>query len=152
MTQDFLNMRTPYDVDRSIRAACIAGFVAGVLYAGVGISQVVSLGYAPGGAMLLLFGAMLLFGLVRALLRYSRLAALGLLTLGSALHLLAWYDSQGVVRVGMSVVLLALVFFFARGLQATLMHRRLARRYSAWQQTMDSALDPRLFEEESEPS
>ena len=152
MTEDLLTMRTPYDVDRSIRAASIAGLVAGLLYAGVGIVQVVRLGYAPANAMMLLFGAMLLFGLVRALLRYSRLAAVGLLALGSALHLLAWYDAQGVVRVGMGVVLLGLVFFFARGLQATLVHRRLAKRYGAWQRTMDSALDPRLFEEESEAS
>ena len=42
------------------------------------------------------------------------------------------------------------IFLFVRGLQATFVYHKLARVHANWERTMDSLLDPRLFEDEEE--
>lgn len=146
-----LHMRSTEDVERAIRATCAAGILAGVGYAVGALWEVVGSGLkampasAPGDLLV----ATLLFGAVYGVLRYSRVASVALLAVfvGTQLHTLTG-DVGGVTGVVASAVSLIFIFIFVRGVQATFTYYRLIRRFDSWQQTMDSALDPRLFEDD----
>ena len=87
-------------------------------------------------------GLLMIFGLVR----HSRVCAVGLLLAFGAGQIAHW--SAGTLpSVALVVLSVGGAFVFARALQATLVSHRMARRFEAWQETMSSAMDPRLFED-----
>lgn len=147
LVEVLLNMRTMADVDRALRVTCVAGFASGALLVGAALWRVSGSGPTLSTALMLLT-AMLTFATVFGVTRYSRAAALSLLALFVAGHFLALGGVTGLAG-GVAIVFgVALIFVFVRGVQATFAHHRLARRFDSWQRSMDSAIDPRLFEDD----
>ena len=142
-----LNMRSAQDVERAVKATCLVGFASGVIYI-VAAFWVASSQLQNMGVAIYLGGALLTFLMVFGVMRFSRLAAAGLLAVCMATQALVWMGEPSAVRVLTGILSIFFVFIFVRGVQATFVHHKLTRRFDAWQRTMDSALDPRLFEDE----
>ncbi len=143
-----LNMRSATDIERAIRAASIAGGVA----AGTQALFTLWRTYHDGASMftgLGLMGALITLGFVYGVMRGSRLASVGLVAFYMLSQFLVWRGlEQGSMGLMGGMLALVLVFFMVRGVQATFTFHRMERQFDSWQRTMDSTLDPRLFDDE----
>lgn len=140
------NMRTAADVERALRAACLAGFFAAIL------QVLTALWYVLGGRAtvveaVMLFSAMIMFGMVFGMTRYSRLSAVGMVAVYGGVQVYQWIGVLSPISVISGIFSLIFVFVFVRGVQATFAFHKLERQFGSWQRTMDSSLDPRLFDD-----
>lgn len=142
-----LNMRSAQDIERSIKAACLAGLAAGVFQVVSALWQVSGAGISN-ATLFSLTTALMMFGSLIGVMRFSRMAAGVLLVVYMLTQLHHWMLDPAGGNVIMGLFSLLFVFLFVRGLQATFAYHRLAKVHANWERTMDSLLDPRLFEEE----
>lgn len=142
-----LNMRSARDIERAIRAACVAGGVA----AGVQVLLTCWRAYNDGAGIPTAVGvmsALILTGFVYGVMRGSRAASAGLVVFYLLTQFYVWRGTgQGGLGLMGGMLALVLVFFMVRGVQATFTAYRMERQFDSWQRTMDSTLDPRLFED-----
>lgn len=140
-------MRTGRDIERAIRATSVAGLLAAASQVVVALWRVSTFGPSMWTAMALLT-ALLLLAMVFGVTRHSRAASVGLLMLYVTSQIFQWRGMpQGLELIG-GMIALVLVFLMVRGIQACFVFHRMERRFDQWQRTMDSTLDPRLFEED----
>ena len=138
-----LNMRTALDIQRAIKlgAVCAVGWVL-LSFVCVFASPPADTQVAIRPLICAILALLMVFGIVR----HSRVGATCLLIIFGAGQIAHWVAGTlpAVALVALSV---GGAFIFARALQATLVAHRMARRFEAWQKTMSSAMDPRLFED-----
>jgi hypothetical protein len=144
-----LNMRSAQDVERSIKATCLAGLAVGVIQVVSALWQVSGTG-ASGSTLFALATALLMFGSLIGVMRFSRMSAAALLVVYLATQVRLWVFEPGGGNVVMGLFSILFIFLFVRGLQATFVYHKLAKTHANWERTMDSLLDPRLFEDEEE--
>lgn len=142
-----LNMRSSQDIERSIRAASVAGGVAALTQALFALWRAYNDGAGMGTAIGLV-SALTMLGFVYGVMRGSRAASIGLVVFYLLSQFYVWRGlEQGGIGLLGGMLALVLVFFMVRGVQATFTFHRMERQFDSWQRTMDSTLDPRLFEE-----
>ncbi len=148
LSEMLLNMRSAEDIERAQRAACVAGLVAAASQVLLAIWRVVLSGASIWTAVNVA-GAVILLGFVYGVLRTSRASSVGLVVFYMLTQLYQWrgMENQGIGLMG-GMVALVLLFFMVRGVQATFAFHSMERHFDSWQRTMDSTLDPRLFDEE----
>lgn len=142
-----LNMRSSKDIERAIRAASIAGGVA----AGTQVLFTLWRAYNDGVSVntgVGIVGGLITLAFVYGVMRGSRAASAGLVVFYLLTQFYVWRGlEQGGIGVMGGMLALVLVFFMVRGVQATFTFHHMERQFDSWQRTMDSTLDPRLFDE-----
>lgn len=147
-----LNMRSAQDIERAQRSACIAGGVAALTQLLLPLAQLFLSSGATSASILMplhVMSAVILLGLVYGVVRTSRISSLALVGFYMLTQLYQWrgLQNEGLELMG-GLLALTLLFFMVRGVQATFAFHRMERHFDTWQRTMDSTLDPRLFDEE----
>ena len=147
-----LNMRSAQDIERAQKSACIAGVVAALSQLFLPLARLFFSSGATSASIMMplhVMSTIILLGLVYGMMRTSRLSSLILVGFYMLTQLYQWrgLENEGLGLMG-GMLALAILFFLVRGVQATFAFHRMERHFDTWQRTMDSTLDPRLFDEE----
>lgn len=144
-------MRSAQDIERAQRGACIAGVVGALTQLLFPLGRFFFSSGGPASMLMPLhvMSTVILLGLVYGVMRTSRVSSLALVGFYMLTQLYQWrgMENEGLGLMG-GILALALLFFMVRGVQATFAFHRMERHFDTWQRTMDSTLDPRLFDEE----